>query len=528
MGTGRAALGRQTMTPRPNLIFIVADDLGYADLGCYGGRDAAFGPVSPVLDQLAANGLKLTQGYSNSPVCSPTRFALMTARYQYRLRGAAEEPINSKSRGSTTLGLPSEHPTLPSLLRAAGYRTALVGKWHLGYPPAFGPLRSGYEEFFGPMSGGVDYFTHCSSNGTHDLYLGEEEKQQDGYLTDLITDHALDYVQRMAPGAQAGTPFFLSLHYTAPHWPWETRDDEAMAQEVKTNLFHLHGGNIETYRRMIHHMDEGIGRIMALLEAKGLARDTLVVFTSDNGGERFSDNWPLVGGKMDLTEGAMRQGVWKYLRVDGDDYLFNLADDQRERANRAPVEPERLQTMRAAWEAWNATMPAIPAAAFEPSSPAALRQWTTDVVAPPARLDYWVGAICEAFLEMDCSSREAPLFGGELQSLPVETLSINRVRASTQDVFRTPAGIARSRQLPFYLIGQAETAWHVRQDGHLAHLRPGDVVLLDSARPYELHFPEGVHCVSLQLPRAWVGQWLEQAEAPGPRVAWRDQGWGQS
>lgn len=423
--------------PRPNIIFIVADDLGYADLGCYGGRDAAFGPVSPVLDQLAANGLKLTQGYSNSPVCSPTRFALMTARYQYRLRGAAEEPINSKSRGSTTLGLPPEHPTLPSLLRASGYRTALMGKWHLGYPPAFGPLRSGYDEFFGPMSGGVDYFTHCSSNGAHDLYLGEEEKQQDGYLTDLITDHALDYVQRMAPGAQAGTPFFLSLHYTAPHWPWETRDDEALAQEVKTNLFHLHGGNIETYRRMIHHMDEGIGRIMALLEAKGLARDTLVVFTSDNGGERFSDNWPLVGGKMDLTEGgirvpwiahwpaviapggvsaqtcmtmdwsatmldaagaathtdypldgrslmpllrdgslhdepplfwrmnhrgqrAMRQGVWKYLRVDGNDYLFNLADDERERANRAPVEPERLQAMRAAWEAWNASMPAIP------------------------------------------------------------------------------------------------------------------------------------------------------------------------
>ncbi len=425
------------MTTRPNIIFVVADDLGYADLGCYGGRDAAFGPVSPVLDQLAANGLKLTQGYSNSPVCSPTRFALMTARYQYRLRGAAEEPINSKSRGSTTLGLPPEHPTLPSLLRAAGYRAALMGKWHLGYPPAFGPLRSGYEEFFGPMSGGVDYFTHCSSTGTHDLHLGEEEKQQDGYLTDLITDHALDYVLRMAPGAQAGTPFFLSLHYTAPHWPWETRDDEALAQEVKTNLFHLHGGNIETYRRMIHHMDEGIGRIMALLEAKGLARDTLVVFTSDNGGERFSDNWPLVGGKMDLTEGgirvpwiahwpaviapggvsaqtcmtmdwsatmldaagagahadypldgrslmpllrdaslhdepplfwrmnhrgqrAMRQGVWKYLRVDGDDYLFNLADDQRERANRAPVEPERLQAMRAAWEAWNASMPAIP------------------------------------------------------------------------------------------------------------------------------------------------------------------------
>ena len=427
-----------TQPTRPNIVFIVADDLGYADLGCYGGRDASFGPVSPVLDGLAAQGLKLTQGYSNSPVCSPTRFALMTGRYQYRLRGAAEEPINSKSRGSTTLGLPPEHPTLPSLLRDAGYRTALMGKWHLGYPPAFGPLRSGYDEFFGPMSGGVDYFTHCSSTGQHDLYLGDAEQQEGGYLTDLITDHGLDFVRRMAGGARSGTPFFLSLHYTAPHWPWETRDDEALAQEVKGNLFHLHGGNIDTYRRMIHHMDEGIGRLMDLLRAEGLERDTLVVFTSDNGGERFSDNWPLVGGKMDLTEGgirvpwiahwpaviapgststqtcmtmdwsatmldaagataaashpldgrslmpllrdatwrddqplfwrmnhrgqrAMRHGPWKYLRVDGHDYLFNLEGDERERANLAPIAPERLAAMVQAWEAWEATMPPIPA-----------------------------------------------------------------------------------------------------------------------------------------------------------------------
>jgi arylsulfatase A-like enzyme len=422
------------MAQRPNIIFIVADDLGFADLGCYGGRPAEFGAVSPVLDGLAANGIRFTQGYSNSPVCSPTRFALMTARYQYRLRGAAEEPINSKSRGSTTLGLPPEHPTLPSLLKDAGYRTALIGKWHLGYPPAFGPLRSGYEEFFGPMSGGVDYFTHCDSRGAHDLWFGNEESREEGYLTDLISRRAVDYVDRMA--AQ-DAPFFLSLHYTAPHWPWETRGDEALAQEVKDNLFHLHGGNIHSYRRMIHHMDEGIGWLMQALQKHGLADNTLVVFTSDNGGERFSDSWPLVGGKMDLTEGgirvpwiahwpaaikpggvsaqqcmtmdwsatmldaagtgaapgypldgvsllpvlrdagtgfrrplhwrmnhrgqrALRDGDWKYLQVEGIEYLFNIPADERERANLAHREPKRLEAMRSAWLEWHNTMPPIP------------------------------------------------------------------------------------------------------------------------------------------------------------------------
>jgi arylsulfatase A-like enzyme len=291
----------------PHVVFIVADDLGYADLGCYGGRAAPFGAVSPVIDRLAAEGIRFTQGYSNSPVCSPTRFALMTGRYQYRLRGAAEEPINSRSRGSATLGLPPQHPTLPSLLRAAGWRTALIGKWHLGYPPHFSPLRSGYETFYGPMSGGVDYFTHCGTNGAHDLFEGDEEVHDVGYLTDLISQRAVQWIDRVAPGAASGAaPFFLSLHYTAPHWPWETRDDAALADDVRRNLFHLHGGSIHTYRRMIHHMDEGIGQVMQALRRHGMERDTLVIFTSDNGGERFSDSWPLVGGKMDLTEGGIR------------------------------------------------------------------------------------------------------------------------------------------------------------------------------------------------------------------------------
>ncbi|RVT50862.1 sulfatase family protein [Rubrivivax albus] len=291
---------------KPNIIFIVSDDLGYADLGCYGGRQAPFGAVSPHIDALAAGGLRFEEGYANSPVCSPTRFAMITMRYQYRLRGALEEPINSRSKGDPRLGLPPEIPTLPSRLREAGYATGLVGKWHLGYPPHFGPLRSGYDEFFGIMAGGVDYFTHCSSKGDHDLFIGEQEHREVGYLTDVFSRRAVDFVQRHAERARAGTPFFLSLHYTAPHWPWETRDDAHVAPEVAANLFHLHGGNVHSYRRMIHHMDEGIGWLVDALRQTGQLENTLIVFTSDNGGERFSDNWPLVGGKMDLTEGGIR------------------------------------------------------------------------------------------------------------------------------------------------------------------------------------------------------------------------------
>ena len=418
---------------RPNIIFIVADDLGYADLGCYGAKSNA----SPTLDQLALNGLRFTQGYSNSPVCSPTRFALMTGRYQYRLRGAAEEPINFKSRGNTTLGLPEDLPTLPSMLRDVGYETALFGKWHLGFPPQFGPLLSGYDEFFGPMAGGVDYFTHCDSQGIHDLWLNDEKSAEEGYLTDLLSDKTIEYIHKKSAAAKEGTPFFISLHYTAPHWPWETRDDAHLASEVKNNLFHLHGGNVKTYQQMIHHMDEGIGKIVSALNAENLLNDTLIIFTSDNGGERFSDNWPLVGGKMDLTEGGIRvpwivhwpaliaqnqvseqisvtmdwtatildiagasidpdfplDGIsmlpilkstthrferplywrmnyrgqrayrldeWKYLKVDENEYLFNIGADERERANLAEYFPARLTSMRESWLHWNLTMPEIP------------------------------------------------------------------------------------------------------------------------------------------------------------------------
>jgi arylsulfatase A-like enzyme len=286
---------------RPNFLFILADDLGYADLGCYGGR----AKCSPSLDRLAREGLRFTQGYANSSVCSPTRFALMTGRWQHRLRGGADEPISGRtSRGDPRLGLPPAHPTLPSLLRDAGYATALCGKWHLGFPPHFGPLKSGYEEFFGMLSGGMDYHTHRDTAGIHDLWEGEKEAHRKGYLTDLISERAVEFV-----GRKRSRPFLLSVHYNAPHWPWVTRADAAESRRIAPaarGIFHFDGGSLATYLTMIRQMDEGIGRILSALRSARIERNTVVVFTSDNGGERFSDTWPLVGKKMDLLEGGIR------------------------------------------------------------------------------------------------------------------------------------------------------------------------------------------------------------------------------
>jgi arylsulfatase A-like enzyme len=398
---------------KPSFVFILADDLGYADLGCYGGRS----DCSPNLDRMAAQGVRFTDGYANSPVCSPTRFALATGRWQYRLRGGADEPIASHNRGSDVLGLAPGHPTLASLLRDAGYATALVGKWHLGFAPHFGPLKSGYQEFFGPMSGGVDYFTHCDSSGVHDLYQGEKEVHRKGYLTDLFTEEAIAFVRRAR-----GKPFLLSLHYTAPHWPWETRADEEESTRLGGRISHFDGGSVQIYREMIRAMDEGIGRLLRELDER-----TIVVFTSDNGGERYSDSWPLVGGKMDLLEGgirvpyivrwpgnrlaaqlaitmdwvatfldaadvaahpdypldgrsllkpqqnrelfwrmkfrsqkAMRSASWKWLSIEGNEFLFDLSRDARERANLAAQQPGTLAELRRRYAVWEASVPPIP------------------------------------------------------------------------------------------------------------------------------------------------------------------------
>lgn len=284
----------------PNIVFILADDLGYADLSCYGRRDYR----TPNIDGLAASGIRFTQAYANSAVCSATRTALITGRYQDRLAVGLEEPLTASSR-RRHIGLPPNHPTLPSLLKKAGYTSTLLGKWHLGWLPDFGPLQSGYDHFWGFRGGALDYFTHKSGNATSDtddLWDDNMPIHQAGYLTDLLGDRAVTIIRDSARGTR---PFLLSLHFNAPHWPWEGPNDEAESQRLR-DLAQWDSGTLKTFGRMVTEMDRQVGRVLEAISAAGIADRTIVVFTSDNGGERFADTWPFTGRKTDLLEGGLR------------------------------------------------------------------------------------------------------------------------------------------------------------------------------------------------------------------------------
>ncbi len=285
---------------RPNVLYIMADDMGYADLSCYGRTDYA----TPRIDALAREGLRFTSAYANSAVCTATRVALITGRYQYRLPIGLEEPL----AGRETIGLPPGEPTLPAQMKAAGYETALIGKWHLGSLPAFDPLKSGYDHFWGLRGGAVDYFTHKGSDGKPDLWDGPTPVEQAGYMTDLLAERAIAAIRS---GASQPKPWFMSLHFTAPHWPWEATTDEAEAKRLEAMsdreaLMHYDGGSLATYGAMVTRLDYQVGRILDALAASGQAENTIVVFTSDNGGERFSAVWPFTGRKTELLEGGLR------------------------------------------------------------------------------------------------------------------------------------------------------------------------------------------------------------------------------
>ena len=273
----------------PNMLYIMADDLGYADTSLYGRSDYH----TPVLDGLAREGVRLTHAYSAAPVCSPTRVGLMTGRYPARYEAGLQEPLTTHP-----FGLAPVPKTLPALLRDVGYETALVGKWHLGLPDDFSPGRHGFDEFFGFRGAANDYVNHRGTETReHDLWDGDEPVRREGYLTDLLTDRATQIIRR-----PRDTALFLSLQYNAPHWPWQGPGDPAWPD----NLSWRDGGSMETYARMVLSMDEGIGRVLQSLRDAGLENDTLVIFTSDNGGEQFSDMGALSQAKMTLWEGGIR------------------------------------------------------------------------------------------------------------------------------------------------------------------------------------------------------------------------------
>lgn len=426
---GAPAIGA-ARSQRPNVIFIMADDMGYADLSCTGSHHIK----TPAIDSIAQNGLLLRQGYSNSSICSPTRTALLTGCYQYRFRVGLEEPMTSLD-----YGVPLDRPTIASAFRDLGYHTKLVGKWHLGAPPKHGPLQHGYDEFLGLLEGAGDYFRHKivvdGKNFGSGLVQGNDPIERAGYLTDLFGDEAVRTIETV----RKGQPLFMSLHFNAPHWPWEGPEDRAVSDTLG-DIFHRDGGNLATYKKMVEAMDANVAKLLAALDRMGMRENTIVVFTSDNGGERFSETWPFVGVKGELLEGgirvpilmqwprkiaagsrseqvmismdflpsllamagtapdvaqgfdgmdlsaqltggnavertlfwrfkaneqaAVRSGDWKYLKLAGREYLFNLSLDERERANLLGKFPARAAEMRRMFDEWNAAMLPYPLASY--------------------------------------------------------------------------------------------------------------------------------------------------------------------
>lgn len=292
-----AKADRKANAARPNVIFIMADDLGYADLSVTGSNHIK----TPAIDSIARTGVAVEQGYSSTPICSPTRTALLTGRYAQRLAVGLEEPIGSGTKG---LGVPHDQPTLASVFKGLDYQTSLIGKWHLGDPPEHSPLRHGYDSFLGIIEGGADYFLHRLTFGGKPAGTGlvsnDKVIERPGYLTDIFGDEAVRMIE--APNEK---PLFLSLHFTAPHWPWEGREDEALARKIG-NSFHYDGGSLSKFREMVEAMDQNVAKVLAALERTGKAENTIIVFTSDNGGERFSDTWPYIGRKGEVLEGGIR------------------------------------------------------------------------------------------------------------------------------------------------------------------------------------------------------------------------------
>jgi arylsulfatase A-like enzyme len=285
---------------RPNVVLIITDDLGYGDLGSYGAPDIR----TPHIDSLARDGVRLTDFYANGSTCTPTRAGLITGRYQQRF--GLEFALGAQGAEDWERGLPVTGRSLPQLLKNNGYVTALVGKWHLGWKPAFGPRAHGFDHFFGFKSGFIDFYQHTAgADGPvkADLFENDEPVTIDGYMTDLITERAVRFVEQ-----HASRPFFIDVAYNAPHWPYQRPDQPSTARDHARHLgpFDEATSTRADYVAMVERVDQGVGQILAALDARGLRQHTLVIFTNDNGGEWLSRNAPLFHHKVSLWEGGIR------------------------------------------------------------------------------------------------------------------------------------------------------------------------------------------------------------------------------
>lgn len=278
----------------PNIIIILADDLGYGDLDCYGNSMGD----TPNLDRMAQGGLRFTDFHSNGAVCSPTRAALLSGQYQQKV--GIEAVVHATKFRHT--GLNQGTPTIASYLKSLGYCTGIAGKWHLGYDTAYSPLNYGFDHFKGYVSGNVDYHSHIDGAGNYDWWAQKDTIVENGYSTDLITSYALSFIRE-----NKDKPFFLYVAHEAPHFPYQGRDDPA--ERSLSGSFNMNGSpeNLQlTYREMISVMDEGIGEIFKTLDENAILENTLVIFLSDNGANKEGSNAPLRGYKGSLWEGAHR------------------------------------------------------------------------------------------------------------------------------------------------------------------------------------------------------------------------------
>jgi arylsulfatase A-like enzyme len=303
LSTLRAADPPKSDVRKPNILVIVADDLGYGDIGVHGGKDVP----TPNIDALAAAGVRCTNGYVSAPYCSPSRAGFLTGRYQTRFGHEFNPHVGDDKK----LGLPLDQRTIADRLRGAGYATGLIGKWHQGFSAAHHPQARGFDDYYGFLVGGHNYLLHKDAEAkfgsaySHDMiYRGRELQKLDGYTTDLFTDEALAFMDR-----HAGKPWFLYLAYNAVHTPLEVLEKYGARVPASVTNPERRG-----YLSLLVGLDDAVGRVTTHLRKTGRDKDTLIVFFSDNGGSgrkpflayNTAVNTPLRGDKGQTLEGGIR------------------------------------------------------------------------------------------------------------------------------------------------------------------------------------------------------------------------------